>query len=226
MDRFRQPTYNKTPSSFNGNCKWAPRSREKGLQSTKTLTVFQLSLDDVKQRVTKLKAKVNPATSLGDVITQDIHDDAFPPLDTSNTKTNAIYYSMCSMASKNLDYNALSGRFPYRSSRGNQCIMVAYSYDRNVILVKAINNRSASITSSWKYLHEKLHIAGVKPETWVLDNEASALLTNTMKDNEASYQLILPHIQRANLAEQAIETFKDHLKTGLASLDLNFPLYK
>ena len=86
--------------------------------------------------------------------------------------------------------------------------MVAYSYDSNAILAKAINKRSASsITSAWKYLHDKLHVAGVKPETWVLDNETSNLLTDTIKDNDTTYQLVPPHIHRANLAERAIQTF-------------------
>ena len=173
----------------------------------------------------KLQAKVDPTTSLGDAITQDVHDDAFPPSEAPNTRTNAIYYKICSMAPKHLAYTDLTGRFPYRSSRGNQYIMVAYSYDSNAILAKAINNRSASsITSAWKYLHDKLHVAGVKPETWVLDNETSNLLTTTMKDNDTTYQLVPPHIHRANLAERAIQTFKDHLKAGLASLDPDFPL--
>ena len=203
------------------------KQEKQGLQSTKTSTVFQPSLDDVKQRVAKLQAKVDPTTSLGDAITQDVHDDAFPPSEAPNTRTNAIYYKICSMAPKHLAYTDLTGRFPYRSSRGNQYIMVAYSYDSSAILAKAINNRSASsITSAWKYLHDKLHVAGVKPETWVLDNETSNLLTTTMKDNDTTYQLVPPHIHRANLAERAIQTFKDHLKAGLASLDPDFPLYE
>ena len=76
---------------------------------------------------------------------------------------------MCSMAPKNSGYTDLTGHFPYRSSRGNKYIMVAYSYNINAILEKAINNRStSSITSAWKYLNDKLHIAGVKPEAWVV----------------------------------------------------------
>ena len=58
----------------------------------------------------------------------------------------------------------------------------------------------------------------------MLDNETLSFLTKTMKDNDTSCQLVPPHIHRANLAERAIQTFKDHLKAGLAPLDPNFPL--
>ena len=131
------------------------------------------------------------------------------------------------MVPKNLAYIDLIERFPYRSSRGSKYIMAVYIYNSNAILTKAINNRFvSSIASAWKYLHDKLRIAGVKPETWVLDNETSELLTKTMKDNDTSYQLVPPHIHRENLAERAIQTFNDHLNTGLASLDPDFPLCK
>ena len=198
MSRFRTKHLRPSIATTKGHL----NQKKQGLQSTNTSTILHSSLDDDKQRVAKLKSKVNPTTSLGDVITQDIHDDAFTPPDTPNTKTNAIYCSMCAMYPKKLAYTDLTERFPYRSSRGNQYIMVAYSYDKNAILEKAINNRSASsIPLAWKHQHDKLYIAGVKPETWVLDNEILALLMNTMKDNEKSYQLVPPHIHRANLVE-------------------------
>ena len=102
---------------------------------------------------------------------------------------------------------------------------MAYSYDGNTIIAKAINNMSdPSITTAWKYLYDRLHISGVKPETWVLDNEASNLLIKTMADNGTTYQLVPPHIHRANLADRVIQIFKNDLKAGLAYLDPYFPL--
>ena len=68
--------------------------------------MFQPSLENIKERVTKLKEKLTPTSSLADVITQDIEDDAFPSSDTPNIWTNAIYYSVCSMVPKNIAYTA------------------------------------------------------------------------------------------------------------------------
>ena len=43
------------------------------------------------------------------------------------------------------------------------------------------------------------------------------------KYNE-SFQLVPPHTHRANAAERAIQTFNNHFKAGLASLDPDFPV--
>ena len=40
-------------------------------------------------------------------------------------------------------YGNLPGKFPYKSSRGNQYILVAYHYDANMIQGKALRNREA-----------------------------------------------------------------------------------
>ena len=41
---------------------------------------------------------------------------------------------------------------------------------------------------------------------------------------QKSWQCVPPHQHRANVAEQAIGTFKDHMKACLATLDPDFPL--
>jgi hypothetical protein len=40
-----------------------------------------------------------------------------------------------------------------------------------------------------------------------------------------SYQLVPPHCHRVNAAEQAIRTFKEHFKAGLATVDPAFPIH-
>ena len=40
------------------------------------------------------------------------------------------------------------------------------------------------------------------------------------------YQLVPPHIHRANKAERAIQTMKGHLKAGLATVDPDFPIHE
>ena len=111
--------------------------------------MFQPTLEVITKRVNKLKEKVMPNTNLEYFIAQDIYDDVFPTSEL-NIRTNAIYYSVCPLAPKNIAYTDLVGRFPYRSIRGNKYILVAYSYDGNAILVKAINSRShPTIKAVW-----------------------------------------------------------------------------
>ena len=73
-------------------------------------------------------------------------------------------------------------------------------------------------------MHERLHIGGVEPELWVLDNQTSNLLKKAMETNGTTYQLWPPHIHRTNLAEIVEQTFKNRLKAGLDSFDPDFPM--
>ena len=50
----------------------------------------------------------------------------------------------------------LTGRFPYRSSRGNEYVLVVYHYDANAILVEPVKNREAkTIIDAWITLNDK-----------------------------------------------------------------------
>ena len=119
----------------------------------------------------------------------------------------------------------LTGRFPYKSAHGNQYILVAYHYDANAILAQPIKNReAATITNGWKEINKKFIYTGIKPNTCVVDNEASNLLKEALRKNNINHQLIPPHAHRTNLAERAIQTFKHHFKSGLALCDPDFPL--
>ena len=67
---------------------------------------------------------------------------------------------------------------------------------------------------------------GIAPNTYVMDNEISNEFIAALTKNDTLHQLVCPHTHRQNLAERAIHTFKSHLKSGLASVDPNFPLSK
>jgi hypothetical protein len=40
-----------------------------------------------------------------------------------------------------------------------------------------------------------------------------------------NYQLVPPHCHRTNAPEKAIRTFKEHFKSGLTTLDPDFPIH-
>ena len=56
-----------------------------------------------------------------------------------------------------------------------------------------------------------------------MDNEASNNLNAALLKKDISHQLVPPHCHRANLSERAIHTFKNHLKAGLETTDLDYP---
>jgi hypothetical protein len=63
----------------------------------------------------------------------------------------------------------------------------------------------------------------VRPTTHILDNEASAAYKEEIK-KDCNYQLVPPDNHQKNLAEQAIQTFKNHFKTVLAGVEETLPM--
>ena len=119
----------------------------------------------------------------------------------------------------------LTGRFPFHSGSGNEYIMIAYNYDANAILAEPVKNREAkSLADAWETLHKKFENCGVSPTNYVLDNKCSQLLKNAFKKHNCDFQRVPPDNHRANAAERAIQTFKNHFKAGLACVDPKFPI--
>ena len=116
-------------------------------------------------------------------------------------------------------------KIPYRSARGNEYSLVGYHYDANAILSTALKNcQAATITAAWIKINNKFKYSGITPSTYILDNEASQHLKNSFRHDKIKHQLVPPHVHRTNLAERAIQTFKQHFKKGLQLVDPGFLL--
>ena len=103
--------------------------------------------------------------------------------------------------------------------------MIDYHYDANYIIGITVKNRSASVlTTDWEKLHDIFSKAGVAPSTWVMDNEILSELNDALTTKDISYHFIPSHSHQKNLKERAIQTFKNHFKAGMASVDPTFPL--
>jgi hypothetical protein len=57
-----------------------------------------------------------------------------------------------------------------------------------------------------------------------MDDQATTHIKNFLTNNECKLQLIEPHNHRVNVAEHAIQTFKDAFIAALATTDSDFPL--
>ena len=150
--------------------------------------------------------------------------DRFPLQDTTSPTHNV----MCALIPFILPakgYMDLTGRFPYRSSSGNQYIMVFYNYDGNFINAKPVKSRQAAHLKNAFIAHtEEMKVSGIHPKIYILDNEISTELRNALKKYDLQYQLVPPHLHRRNAAERAIRTFKNHFIAGLASVNPSFPI--
>ena len=118
-----------------------------------------------------------------------------------------------------------TGCFPATSSKGNQYIMVLVEVDGNYIDVEPIKNKSeGAIIKAYQTIWTRLTATGiVKPTTHILDNEASEAYKAEIEKN-CTIQLVPPDNHRRNLAEQAMQTFKNHFKAVITGVDDSFPM--
>jgi hypothetical protein len=123
-------------------------------------------------------------------------------------------------------YTDQPGRFPKKSSRGNQYNMVLAEVDSNTILVEPMKNGTAGkMVWAYQVLIDHLNSAGIFPKLHILDNECSDDMKKTIKSNKMDFQLVPPHDHRCNLAKKAIQTFKDHFVAILCGADKSFLLH-
>ena len=107
--------------------------------------------------------------------TQEHDDDnIFPPSPTPNVKKNQVAYILINKKEITTAYQDLTGRFPFKSSRGNEYVLIGYHHDANCILAHPVWDRKTStLTKAWEQLHCTFAKAGVAPDVWVLNNKVS-----------------------------------------------------
>jgi hypothetical protein len=103
--------------------------------------------------------------------------------------------------------------------------MVIVKVDGNYIDAEPMKNRSAgSMVKTYQTLWKRISESGsIKPSTHILDNKVSAEVKEAI-GNICTIQLTPPDNYRRNLAEQAIQTFKNHFKAVIAGVDDSFPM--
>ena len=118
-----------------------------------------------------------------------------------------------------------TGHFPATSCRGNQYVMVLVEVDGNFIDAEPMKNRSeGAMIKAYQTLWTRFTTSKmVKPTTHILDNEASVEFKKEIQKN-CTIQLVPPDNHRRNLAERAIQTFKNHFKSVLAGVADSFPM--
>ena len=104
----------------------------------------------IKENIARLKKKIKSWQTLNEAIQEEVHDDSFPSSPFPNIKTNDVVYMVINKDEISTAYTDLTGRFPCKSSSGNEYVMVAYHYDANIVMRRALQNRKAeTITATW-----------------------------------------------------------------------------
>eukprot|EP00804_Cyclotella_cryptica_P020425 CCRYP_014405-RA/>CCRYP_014405-RA protein AED:0.11 eAED:0.09 QI:0/-1/0/1/-1/1/1/0/940 len=123
-------------------------------------------------------------------------------------------------------YSDQTGQFPHVSSRGYRYQMILYHTDSNSIWVEPTKNRTEGelILARTRAL-SRMGACGLSPKRQVLDNEASAAYKQAILDSGMTYQLVPPDDHRRNVAEKAIQTWKDHFVAVISGTADKFPLH-
>ena len=145
--------------------------------------------------------------------------------DNSLTSANKKPIYMKIFSAHNTIYTDQTGRMPITSNRGHRLIMVLFEVDCNFIDAEPLRDSTdKSLIDAYKALWRRITASGrVKPTMHILDNEASEAFKGEIKRN-CAYQLVPPDTHQRNLAERAIQTFKNHFIAILSGVDESFPL--
>ncbi len=124
-------------------------------------------------------------------------------------------------------HSDLAGRFPTAAKSGAQYMLIMYSEEANYIHVECLRSRHASdFVNAYGRGIKFWKQHGIIPTFGRMDNESSGTLEEFCRTQSPPIviQYVPPGTHRANKAERAIRTWKDHFIAGLASTDPSFPL--
>ena len=98
----------------------------------KSIYIYQGHLHSEKQglQLTKKQTKQEELTNI---------DDYFPSSESPNLKTNKVCYVIID-PQKDIAFMDLTGKFPRKSSRGNEYLLIGYYYNANHIRAIPIKN--------------------------------------------------------------------------------------
>lgn len=188
------------------------KEERQGLRSTKNLTQHPHT------------SSYEPHSDNHPANTDTTTEDSVEMTADNTARTNCFYVAKLYLDGKVA--SDLTGRFPTTSFDGNKYIMILYSDDANGILAQPVKNRSEQeLVDAIKVLHTRINHANLPLRFHIMDNECPAGLKRYLNEQNIQYQLVPPYYHRQNPAERAIQTFKAHLISGIASANPNFPLY-
>jgi hypothetical protein len=147
--------------------------------------------------------------------------------DMVNMMINANLYCFAAFADKHTGtiYNDLTGTFPFISLEGNVCFLVVYHYKFNAILALPISGFGDDVIfRAYKEIYEMIESKGFVIRFNVMDNQASKVIKKFLIPKQCELMLVEPNNHHVNAAERAIQTFKDHFVSALATTDSDFPL--
>jgi hypothetical protein len=166
-------------------------------------------------RSTKVKPAIEIKIELG-------QEDA-PPKLVAIRKLNEIFVKIYELV-ETIHTNQ-TGAFPVTSQQGYQYIMVGIHIDANYIFCETMKNRTeGEMINAYQKMVDRMQLAGLGLKHHRLDNECSDNFKKCIRKNNMTHELVPPDCHRRNMAERAIQTFKNHFVAILSGVDDRFPL--
>jgi len=117
-----------------------------------------------------------------------------------------------------------TGNFPITSIDGMKAVFILYDWTSNAILATPIATATdEQMIKAFKDNINYLRSRGFKPSFNIIDNVALKAIKEYLVNKGIEMQLVEPNNHRANAAERAIQTFKNHFIAGLSIGDKDFP---
>jgi hypothetical protein len=91
-------------------------------------------------------------------------------------------------------------------------------------LAPSLGLKTKQFFEAFKKYFDELTEKGFKPKLNIMDNQATKHIKHVLSESKCKLQLVEPYNHRVNVAERAIQTFKDAFTAALATADVNFPL--
>lgn len=173
-------------------------------------------------RKDELKAAAKEAIEMD----KDMHPKREGTLTSEGGRVNNIFcFAALSEKENGTVYTDATGALPVMSVDGHQYYVVAYDYDNNYINAVAVTDlKDDTILETVQQIFKEIEENGLHPRLNVTDNQAVRPLKAFLKTKECKWQFVEPHNHRVNAAERAIQTFKNHLISGMCCTDSKWPL--
>ena len=169
---------------------------------------------------------------------EKLGEDSEPPSIAAIEKKGDIYIKVYELGQEgrlsNTMFSDQTGEFPFISSRGNKFIMLVHHVDSNSTWVEPLKNQlEGTLIAARTKILERMRLQGIVPKHQILDNQCSARMKLAMDStvlldgsiSKMTYELVPPDEHRRNIAEKAIQTFKDHFIGVLSGCAKTMPMH-
>ena len=118
-----------------------------------------------------------------------------------------------------------TGALPAVSFEGNQYYFIAYDYNTNYIYASPVQNlKGETLINTFDTIFQDFTAYRHKPLFNVTDNQATTPCKAYLQQHDCTWQFVEPSNHQVNVAERAIQSFKNHFISDLCSTNTKWSI--